>query len=229
MICPQCGKTLSSSATFCGDCGAPVSKAEGQPATEAPSPGSIKFRLLSLLAWKVLKAAVLNPVEELPAVFRGLKKREALEAGLVLAGLFDLCAVIGLYMMLPRWAGQPGFGDILKLLLLGIVPSAAIAGTSVLARKVFRGSPGSIESDVFVAGVSLLPIGLMLILTGILGAGNIEVVALVSVFAISYTILILYTGCTQISEISKVRAVPVVPIIILIAGWISKIVFATMF
>jgi hypothetical protein len=69
----------------------------------------------------------------------------------------------------------------------------------------------------------------MLLIAGILGMGNIEVVALVSVFALSYTILILYTACTQISEISKVRAVPAVPIIILIAGWLSKIVFAMMF
>jgi len=66
--------------------------------------------------------------------------------------------------------------------------------------------------------VSLVPTGPMLLVAGLLGAGNIEVVALVSVFAISYTILILYTGCTQISEISKVRAVPAVPTIILIAG-----------
>jgi hypothetical protein len=69
----------------------------------------------------------------------------------------------------------------------------------------------------------------MLLITGILGMGNIEVIALVSVFALSYTVLILYTGCTQISQISKVRAVPAVPLIILIAGWISKIVFAMMF
>lgn len=206
-----------------------MNMAESQPSAVAPSPGAAKFRSLSLTAWNIVKAAVLNPVEELSAVFRGLKKREALEAGLVLAGLFDLCAAIGLYLMLPRWAGQPRFGEVLKFLLLGIVPSAAITGASVLARKVFQGSLGTIESDVFIAGVSLLPTGLMLIPAGILGAGNIEVVAFVSVFAISYTILILYTGCTQISGISKVRAVPAVPIIILIAGWISKIVFATMF
>lgn len=229
MTCPQCGSTLNSGVTFCGNCGAPISKAESQPAATAPSPGSIKARALSLTVWRIMKAVVLNPVEALPTVFQGLKKREALEAGLVLAGLFDLCAVIGLYLMLPHWAGQPGFGDVLKLLLLGIVPSAAVAGASFLARKAFRGSPESIEADLFIAGISLLPIGLMLLISGILGMSNIEVVALVSVFALSYTILILYTGCTQISQISKVRAVPAVPIIILIAGWFSKIVFAMMF
>jgi hypothetical protein len=220
---------LNPGVTFCGDCGVPIKKTEVQPAAAVPSPGSVKFRLLSLIAWKVLKAVGLNPVEELTTVFNELKSSEALEIGLVLAGLFDLCAVIGLYLILPRWAGQPGLGDILKLLLLGIVPAAAITGASILARQVFQSPAGTIESDVFIAGVSLVPTGLMLLVAGVLGAGNIEVVALVSVFAISYTILILYTGCTQISEISKVRAVPAVPTIILIAGWISKIVFAAMF
>jgi hypothetical protein len=190
------------------------------------SPGGEKLRSLSLTAWKVAKSIVLSPVEEMPNLFRNLKKKDALEAGLV---LFDLCLIIGVYLMLPRWAGQPGFEDILKLLFVGIVPTAAITGGSILARKVFRGCSESIEGDVFIAAVSLFPIGVLLVLAGILGVGNFEVAAVVSVFALSYTILILYTGCTQISEISKVRAVPAVPIIILIAGWLSKIVFTMMF
>ncbi len=226
MTCPQCGNTLNPGVTFCGDCGAPTKEA-GKPPTAPPSsPANIEIRALSLTAWKVLKAVVINPMEELPTVFRALTQRQALETGLIFAGLFDLCAVIGLYLMLPRWAGQPGFGDILKLLLLGIVPSAAITGASFLARKAFRGSPESIEADVFVAGVSLLPSGLMLLVAGILGMANIEVVALVSVFALSYTILILFTGCTRISGIPQVRAVPAVPLIILVTAWLSKIVFA---
>jgi len=229
MTCPQCGNMLTSGATFCGDCGAAINKPESSPSAVAASPAAAKLRALSLTAWKIVKAAVLNPVEGLPNVFQGLEKKEALEAGLVLTGLFDLCAVIGLYLMLPHWAGQPGFGDVFKLLVLGIVPSAAIAGASFLARKVFRASSATFENDVFVAGVSLLPTGLMLLIAGIFGMGNIEVVALVSVFALSYTILILFTGCTQISQISKVLAVPAVPIILLVAGWFSKIVFAMMF
>ncbi len=229
MTCPQCGNMLTSGATFCGDCGAPINKTESQPSAVASSPGAVKFRALSLTVWRIVKAVVLNPVEGLPNVFRELEKKESLEAGLFLAGLFDLCAVFGLYLMLLRWAGQPGFGDILKLLLLGIVPSAAITGASFLARKAFRGSQEAVENDVFIAGISLLPTGLMLLIAGILGMGNIEVVALFSVFALSYTVLILYTGCTQISQIPKVRAAPAVSLIFLVAGWFSKIVFAMMF
>ena len=97
-----------------------------------------------------------------------------------------------------------------------------------MARKVFRGQSGTLESDVFIAGVSVLPFGFASLLAGVLGVGNLEVSAIVAVFALSYTILILYTGCTRISGISEARAVQAVPIIILIAGWLSKILFGAM-
>ena len=56
--------------------------------------------------------------------------------------------------------------------------------------------------------------------------GEFEVIAVGLVFALSYTILILFTGCTPISQIAVVRAVPAVPIIILVPAWLSKIVYA---
>lgn len=221
MICQQCGRTLNPGATFCGECGAPIQSRATQTA-ETSSPVSIRLQAVSLIAWKVLKATVLNPVEGLPAVFQSLSTSETLETGAILAGIFDLCAFIGLYLMLPQWAGQPGFGDILKLLLLGAVPPAAITGASILTRKVFQSPAGTIESDVFIAGVSLIPSALTLLVAGMLGIGNFEVIALVSVFALSYTVLILYTGCTKISAMAAVRAVPAVPVIVVIAGWLSK-------
>ena len=47
MTCPQCGNTLTSGATFCGDCGAPINKAESSPSAVAASPGAAKLRALS--------------------------------------------------------------------------------------------------------------------------------------------------------------------------------------
>jgi len=229
MTCPQCESPVSENATFCGTCGAAVKNAAAESTHAEPTAGRTEVEKLARATLKALKAIVVNPVDELPKVFAELQKMEALKLGLVLAGLFDLCAIIGLYFALPRWAGSPGFGDILKLLLLGIVPPAAITGASALARKTFQGKNGSIESDVFLAGVSLAPMGLLLLLSGLLGSANIEVAALVGIFSLTYTILILYVGCTQISQITTSRAVPAVPVVIVIAVWLSKIIFAAMF
>ena len=68
--------------------------------------------------------------------------------------------------------------------------------------------------------------GFVSLLAGIVGAGNLEVAAIADVFALSYTVLILYTGCTRISGILEQRAAPAVPVIILIAGWLSKVLVA---
>lgn len=222
MNCPKCGHTVNAGIAFCGDCGATI--AEAKP-SEPASP-SERIKTLAEKVWKTFLAVFQNPVENLPSTFERLKKQDALEVGIAFAILFDLCALFGLYMMLPRWAGSPGIGDILKILIFGFVSPAALTGASFLARKVFRASGGTIESDVFLAGIALIPTGILLLLSGVLGIGNFEVIALVAVFALSYTILILFTGCTKISEITTVRAVPAVPVIILVTAWLSKIVFA---
>jgi hypothetical protein len=229
MTCPQCGSSLNDSAAFCGDCGFAINGAGTQAVASVTSLQSVKVEALARSSWKVLKALIVNPVEGLPAVLSELSKRERLETGLVFAGLFDLCAVIGLFLMLPRWAGSPGLIDILKLLVLGVIPPAAVTGTAILARKVFQSKGGTVEGDVFLAGVSLVPSSIVLLASGILGASNIEVIGLIAVFAMTYTVLILFAGCTQILQIATVRAIPAVPIMILIAAWFSKIAFAAMF
>jgi hypothetical protein len=226
VTCANCGSITNPGVEFCGDCGTAIAEPISEPKAAVAPRSSEKLRALNQSTWKVLKAVFLNPVEGLPSAFRALPKREALEVGFIFATLFDLCVVIGLYLMLPRWAGQPGIGDILKFLIFGVVPFAAITGAGILARKVFRGTGGTIESDVFIAGISLIPTGLVLLLAGLLGISNFEVSAITAVFALTYTTLILYTACTQISEIPQARSVPAVPIIILMAVWVSKIIYA---
>lgn len=223
MFCPECGHELQAGATACS-CGAPIAAVPRAPSSQVGE----KVKIRSQDALKAVKIVALNPVAGLPEAFQSLEKRQAMEVGIVFAVVFEICAVIGLYLMLPRWAGSPGFGEVLKIVIVGCVPFVAIAGANAVARKVFRGQAGTLESDVFIAGVSVLPFGFASLLAGILGVGNLEVSAIVAVFALSYTILILYTGCTRISGISEARAVPAVPIIILIAGWLSKILFAAM-
>jgi hypothetical protein len=229
MNCQQCGNTLSDVAQFCGDCGIAVKRIPAQSDATKPTTGSAKAEALAKATLKVLKAMVINPVEGLPRVFAEVEKIVALQTGLVLAGLFDLCAIVGLFLVLSRWGGSAGFEDVLKLLVLGLVPPLAITGSSFLAHMAFQGKAGTIESDVFLAGVSVVPMGLLLLLSGLLGVGNIEVIGLVGVFCLTYTILILFSGCTRISQIATVRAIPAVPIIIIISAWVSKIIFSAMF
>jgi len=223
MFCEECGNEVNPVTRICHSCGksAPEASASASPISE-------RFKARTQDALNAIKIIATNPVGGLPAAFQSLEKRHAMEVGIAFGVTFELCAVVGLYLLLPRWAGTPGLGDILKLLVLGLVPFAVAAGASALARRVFAAPGGSIESDVFIAGTAVLPFGVVFLLAGIVGAANFEVVAITAVFSLSYTILILYTGCTRISGISEQRAAPAVPIIVLIAAWLSKILLAAL-
>jgi hypothetical protein len=176
---------------------------------------------------KALKLIVMNPVGGLSPAFVSLERRQAMEVGIVFAAVFGVSTVIGSYLMLSRWAGSPGLGDMLKLLILGVVPFAAITGAAILARQVFHASGGGLEADIFIAGISVLPFGFVALLAGLLGVGNLEVTSILGVFGLCYAVLLLYTGCTRISGVSEGRAALAVPVIILIAGWLTKIVLAS--
>jgi hypothetical protein len=223
MICPKCGHGVNAGIAFCAECGATLPDTTLEPTSPVE-----RLKTIAEKVWKTFLAVFENPVENLPPYFQRMKKQEALEVGIAFAVLFDLCALFGIYLLLPRWAGSPEFADVLKILIFGFVPPAALTGAIFLARKVFRASGGTLESDVFLAGIALIPVGILLLVSGVLGIGNLEVTGLVSVFALSYLILILFTGCAKIAEIATVRAVPAVPIIILVTAWLSKIVFAAM-
>ena len=228
MTCANGGHELSSGSAFCGSCGATHPEAIPEPAVSGPTVTKEKFKSIAGRVWMTVRAVLLNPVEALPAAFQTFSPRESLETGIAFAVLFDICALFGQYMMLPRWAGQPGIGDLLKILIFGFVPPAALTGAIFLARKIFRATAGTIESDVFMAGICVIPTGILLLFSGVLGIANIEVSAVIAVFALSYTILILFTGSTRIAGMAQVQAAPAVPVIILAAGWISKIVFAAL-
>jgi hypothetical protein len=62
------------------------------------------------------------------------------------------------------------------------------------------------------------------LLAALLGAANFEVIAILFLFALTYSILILYAGCSRIGCISEAGAAPAVPIILLLSAWITKII-----
>ena len=96
-------------------------------------------------------------------------------------------------------------------------------GASALARAIFHGK-GRLAGDVYTAGAVLLPTGLLVLLSSLLGVANVEVIAILFLFALTYSILILYAGCSRIGCISEAGAAPAVPIILLLSAWITKII-----
>ena len=62
-----------------------------------------------------------------------------------------------------------------------------------------------------------------LLISSILGIPNAEIVAIVTVVAITYIILMIYTGCHKISGIPENAAALAVSVMLLLSGWLFKI------
>jgi hypothetical protein len=221
MYCQNCAREIDANAEICSGCGAPVAREKA-----ASADFGNRAKAASQNALNAFKVFAMNPVGGLPAAFQSLDRRRAKEVGIVFSVVFALCVVIGTYMALPAW-GKPGLKGIFGLLIVGSIPPAGIIGASAVARKVFSAA-GSLEGDVFMAGASLLPVGFVALLAGILGVGNIEVLAVLAAFAGCYMVLMLYTGCTQISKIADARAAATVPVMLLLSAWLCKVVFVAM-
>lgn len=183
--------------------------------------------MVSQSALTAFTVFAVNPTAGLSAAFESLDKRRALEVGIVFAIVFDLCVIFGINKIvqeastfLPALSESTG---VLKLMILGIIPFACSVAASAAARKLFRGD-GTIEGDAFIAGASLLPSGIFLLLAAILGMANIEIVLALFVFALCYTILIMHTGYTRISKIPEGGAALAVPIGLLLSAWLAKVV-----
>jgi hypothetical protein len=159
-----------------------------------------------------------------------------MQVGVAFAIIYELSFFLGMYMMASRAAGIFGIGirvsdasvgDLLKLILVGLVPFASLVGAGVLARKMFHGT-GVFAGDVYTAGASLLPLGLAVLVTAILGAANFEVIVVLFVFALSYNILMLYSGCSRIAGIPEAGAAPAVPVMLIVSAWLTKVIVVAM-
>ena len=167
-----------------------------------------------------LKIFLINPVGGLPVFFQGLGKERALGVGIAFGIVYIVCFVLAcqkLLALLPQ-----SQSSLLNLILASSANFLSIAGASFLTRKLFRGY-GSFQGDIFIAGVALVPASLLLLLSSILGIMNVEMIVIVMVVAITYTILMIYTGCHKISGIPENAAALSVSVMLLLSGWSFKI------
>ncbi|MGJ3249826.1 MAG: DnaJ domain-containing protein [Elainellaceae cyanobacterium] len=157
-----------------------------------------------------IRAIAPNPMGELLPTFARLRPSQAIAVGVCFAVFFDICFVIGISI---TWQTYDDLGQspIIKLAALGTLSFINLAIASLMLRVILRGR-GGIAGDCFIAGTSLLPLSLVVLLNGLL---PIPIFIALSVFAACYMILTLYSGCSQISNLSEGRSALAVPILVL--------------
>ena len=231
MFCQSCGNQINDISVPCGKCG----NVQQRPGPDAAKEIGDQVKASSRDAFDVVKQLLANPVGGLSAAYAGLGQQRALSAGIALCVAFALVASGGVVMgagqmsnLLGPFGGfmvpAQGLSAFLKMAVELLVLPAAIAAVSLGIRRMAGAHP-PLAADVFTAGAALAPMGLAILIAGILGVGNVEVVTLLFFFALVYLILMLYAGFTRVGGMSEKAGAPAVPAAILLAGWLCKVVF----
>lgn len=231
VFCVSCGRALAEGLRFCDGCGAGVKNGAAAAVPLSEQLGS-ELKARSRDAWQGIKLFARSPVGGLPESFALFDDRRAIQVGIAFAVLYEIALFLGGLIfkskaqslagsMLP--IGELAATQMFKLLAVGLVPFVSLIVAGTLARSIFRGS-GRFAGDVYTAGAVLLPSGFLVLIAALLGAANVEVILVLSLFALTYSILMLYAGCHRIGGISEAGAAPAVPIILLASAWITKII-----
>ncbi|MGB3513200.1 MAG: DnaJ domain-containing protein, partial [Microcoleaceae cyanobacterium] len=163
-------------------------------------------------AWTAAKTFLPHPISGLLPAFAKLEQKKALNVAILFGLTFEVLFVLGTSLILQR-LGEANHTGFLLLIIIGIIPFVNLTVTSGFARLIFK-TNGSLTGDLFIAGASLLPLGLLVLVSGILN--NWVISAILAVFALCYMILIMYSGCHQISHISEDKSALTVPVMLLL-------------
>jgi len=225
----SCGRALAETLRFCDGCGAVP------PGASPPIPLSQQLtsevRARSLDAWQGVKLFAKSPVGGLPDSFALLDDSRAIQVGIVFAIVYEFALFLGAFVLKSKAAELLGgflpirdltAAQLFKFLVLGLVPFVSLIGACAIARTVFHGS-GRVAGDVYTSGAALLPFGFFVLAATLLGVANFEVVLILMLFALTYSILILYAGCARIGGLSEGGAALAVPIVLAFSGWLTKI------
>jgi hypothetical protein len=177
-------------------------------------------------ALSAIRHVIADPIGGLASAFATLGERRGRSAGIAFGVVFALVAAIASVIAAGESASDGKLKLMLAVFIVGLVPFIALAASSAAARKAFR-TPGSAGADLLTAGVALQPLGLFLILAAVLGIANYQAVALLSLFAWTYMLCILFAGCTRLVGIPERFAPPVLSVMLLAAMWLTKIVAAS--
>jgi hypothetical protein len=224
MFCPKCGTQLPDGSVACSSCGTTFAGARGGAAAAVAGE---RMKAASADAFGAFKTFVGNPVGGLADAYNSLGPSKALGVGITFGAVFAVCMLLSMYRVVPEFLRPTGVGGFFKLFVVAVVPFLSLFVATLAVRTVFRGE-GAIGSDSFLAGASLLPLGLIALIASILGPTNWNVIQFLAVFSISITILMLFAGLTRMYRISERMATLAVPVMLLIMAFLSQTIYRMM-
>ncbi len=222
MFCMNCGAAVEGETlAACEGCG----KTNPQPLSGADVSRMIKEASTDALT--AIRTVALDPIGGLASSFGTLGERRARAAGLAFGIAFALLTAVAAFIAASK-LGAGSAKVLVGMLFLALVPFAAIAGSSAAMRRVLGGT-STTAADVFTAGVALQPAAVFFVLASLLGLANYQVIALLSLFAWTYVVCILFTGSTRLAGLPERFAPAAVAVMLLAAIWLTKVAAGALF
>ena len=220
MFCVNCGSSMEGNTlAACANCGK-----DNQPLISGAEVSRM-IKEASSDALSAVRRVAADPIAGLDSSFGMLGERRGRAAGIAFGIGFALTAAIASLIVASSLGSESNAKLMLAVFIVGLVPFIAFAATSAGARKAFR-TDGTTGADLFTAGVALQPFGLFLLLAAVLGLSNYQAVLLLGLFALTYSLCILFAGCTRLVKVPERFAPPVLAVMLLAAMWLTKIVGA---
>lgn len=179
-----------------------------------------KVKIATKDAFSAFKMFALNPVGDLSNTFEALGNKRSLKVGFIFGVTFAIICTFLFGRLIPMSIDVSTY---IKVFFAGLVPFAGLIGANFISRLVFKGQ-GSLSHDFFISGATILPIAALGIVSTILGLGNFEVIALLTIVAFCTSILMIHAGQIKIYKITEKLATIAVPLVLVVSTWISKIV-----
>ena len=144
----------------------------------------------------------INPVGSPRSIFTSLSASQSSQLGFIFAFASIAIGIVSLTIFWPSQISLPWF----QLAILGAIPFVTIALSSGILSLLMRQRNGNWSADIFVAGITLLPISLGSLCTGLVPYLGEKSLWLIALGSLTLTVMVFYTSLTQVSRMSERQA-----------------------
>ncbi|KAF0148030.1 MAG: hypothetical protein FD143_2973 [Ignavibacteria bacterium] len=170
-------------------------------------------------AIEVSKSFMSDPVGGLASVYLKLGEAKSLSVGILFMVITIILFVIGFIL-----ANSTFLGGILSILFMLAIVFVSLS----VSRGMFNGK-GTINSDILITGLSLLPFSVLIFVSSLVGVSYGWGFFAYLSFGLTYTILILFSGFTKIYQFSESKSSIFIAIILFLVLNAVNIVFKIIF
>lgn len=158
---------------------------------------------------EALKLLISDPINGLKDVTSSLGKKQLLGAGATLIITYVLTSLFSIIRLTGSANFKLGAGNYFKLILASVLAPVVISGLLFGLRKVFKKS-SKWEDLPFLSGTVLLPLSALMLITTIIGMVP-YLLTILSVFALTNSILLLYASIVKVIELEEKHSLWAVP------------------